>query len=152
TKRGVLLSLAFGVAIFAAIACGSDKKESTSSSTAATTAAGTAAAAAGTSAPTQTALNYTPAPKDQQVLTVQYAEPDFLDPHKSQFSQDIGVERMLFRGLFATDDKGTPIPAVAKELPTQQNGGISADGKTIKVTLKDNQKWSDGSPLTAKDF
>ncbi len=113
------------IAVLSAVACGGEKQE-----TRATTApSGTQAAQAG---------GYTPAPKDQQVLRVPYAEPDFLDPHKSQFAQDIGVERMLFKGLFGTDEKGNPIPVVARELPTQQNGGISADGKTLTIKLKDN--------------
>jgi oligopeptide transport system substrate-binding protein len=32
------------------------------------------------------------------------------------------------------------------------NGGISADGTTYTVKIKDGAKWSDGKPLTAKDF
>jgi oligopeptide transport system substrate-binding protein len=122
----------------AVLACGGEKQE-----------------AKGTAAPggAAQATGYTPAPRDQQRFVVNMgATPDFLDPHKSQFEQDIAIERLLFRGLFYTDDKGNPIPAVAAELPTQQNGGISADGKTLTIKLKDNQKWSDGSPLTAKDF
>ncbi len=137
-RKGGLVAAVVAFALLSAVACGGEKQE-----TRATTApSGTQAAQAG----------YTPAPKDQQVLRVPYAEPDFLDPHKSQFAQDIGIERMLFKGLFGTDEKGNPIPVVARELPTQQNGGISADGKTLTIKLKDNQKWSDGSPLTAKDF
>src|SRR5262245_52935096 len=143
----MLLSLALGLAVVVAVACGSDDKKSTSN---ATSAAGTTAAGAASQAPSG---GYTAAPKEQQVLTVNLgSEPDFLDPHKSQFEQDIAVERLLFRGLFYTDDKGIAIPGVAKDIPTAQNGGISTDGKTMKITLKDGQKWSDGSPLTAKDF
>ena len=32
------------------------------------------------------------------------------------------------------------------------NGGVSADGKTITLKLRDDIKWSDGTPLTSKDF
>jgi ABC-type transport system substrate-binding protein len=141
TKRRFLVSsLTLGAATAVAAACGSDDAEESGSSQ------GAATQADRTQAPAA-------APKDQQTLVVAYpAQPVYLDPHKSQFSQDISIERWLYRPLFWVNDKGEPVAAVAKELPTQQNGGISQDGKTIKVTLKDGQKWSDGSPLTAKDF
>ncbi len=162
TRKGGLLMAVLATTVLVAVACGSSSKEETKSTTtsgatqaAATSApSGTSAAAAATTAPTQAAAqNYTPAPKDQQKLIVNMgATPDFLDPHKSQFEQDIAIERLLYRGLFYTDDKGNPIPGVAAEVPTTQNGGISADGKTLTIKLKSGQKWSDGSPLTAKDF
>jgi oligopeptide transport system substrate-binding protein len=146
SKRSFLTSLALGAAVVVAAACGSDSKEEP------TGGAQTGAQATTAAGATQAAADYTPAPKEQQVFRLGYTQPDFLDPHKSQFTQDIGIERLTFRGLFFTDEKGTSIPAVAKEVPTQQNGGISADGKTLKIALKDGQKWSDGSALTAKDF
>jgi len=59
---------------------------------------------------------------------------------------------MLFRGLFQLDKDSKPVPAMAAELPTQQNGGISTDGKKVTVKLKPGLKWSDGSALTSKDF
>jgi len=145
SKRQLLQTMPLGLAAVAVtVACGSDSDETSTQQGAATTGAqGTQAAAGG----------YTPAEKDQQTFVVAYsAQPVYLDPHKSQFAQDIAVERMLYRPLFWVNEQGEPVAAVAKELPTLQNGGISQDGKTLKVTLKDGQKWSDGSPLTAKDF
>jgi peptide/nickel transport system substrate-binding protein len=44
------------------------------------------------------------------------------------------------------------VPNLAAEIPTKENGGISADGKIFKVKLKRDVKWSDGQPLTAKDI
>jgi peptide/nickel transport system substrate-binding protein len=38
------------------------------------------------------------------------------------------------------------------ELPTDENGGISEDGKTITLKLRNDLVWSDGEPLTADDF
>jgi peptide/nickel transport system substrate-binding protein len=46
---------------------------------------------------------------------------------------------------------GNPRPMLATDVPTQENGGISADGKTVTVELKSGLKWSDGTPLTASD-
>jgi len=43
------------------------------------------------------------------------------------------------------------VPGLAAEVPTIENGGISADGLTITYKLKDGLKWSDGDPVTSAD-
>lgn len=50
------------------------------------------------------------------------------------------------------NDKNEAVPYLVKELPTMENGGISADGKTITLHLREDIKWSDGTPLTSDDF
>ncbi len=37
-------------------------------------------------------------------------------------------------------------------MPSLENGGISADGKTLTMKLREDLVWSDGTPLTADDF
>lgn len=44
-----------------------------------------------------------------------------------------------------------PIPELLTVIPTQHNGGISADGKTITYHLRKGVKWSDGAPFDAGD-
>ena len=45
-------------------------------------------------------------------------------------------------------DAGTQVvPGLAKDMPQ-----ISADGKTYKLTLRPNMKYSDGTPIKASDF
>src|SRR5215216_361672 len=56
------------------------------------------------------------------------------------------------KGLWSFDDKNQPVPEIAAEIPTSENGGLSADGKTITVKLRDDVKWSDGEDVTADDF
>jgi peptide/nickel transport system substrate-binding protein len=46
---------------------------------------------------------------------------------------------------------GNPTAELAREVPTQRNGGISHDGRTIVYHLRSNLRWSDGSPLTSDD-
>src|SRR5690349_12507736 len=43
-------------------------------------------------------------------ITIVYPEPESFDPHYSSFAQDIGVQRMVFRGLFriGLDNKPSP--------------------------------------------
>ena len=147
------LTLLFGVLalVVFAVACGGDKTEEAKDTTsgAATQAASQATATGQAPAAGRPA---DAAPDDQQILRAKTAEPQYLDPHRSSFASDISVERMLFRGLFQLDKDAKPVPAMAAELPTQQNGGISADGKKITVKMKPGLKWSDGTALTAKDF
>ncbi len=50
------------------------------------------------------------------------------------------------------DDQNNPVPSLITEIPSTSNGGISADGKTLTFKLRDDIQWSDGTPLTAKDF
>ena len=50
------------------------------------------------------------------------------------------------------DDKNVPYPSLVSEMPTFDNGGISEDGLTITLKLRDGLTWSDGEPLTSEDF
>ncbi len=45
----------------------------------------------------------------------------------------------------------TPIPCLAKEVPSRANGSISDDLKTVTYHLLEDVVWSDGQPFTAKD-
>lgn len=53
---------------------------------------------------------------------------------------------------FLTTGANGPLePELALRVPTQKNGGISADGKSITFELRPNLKWSDGQSLTSED-
>ena len=80
-------------------------------------------------------------------ITIVYPEPESFDPHYSAFAQDIGVQRMVWRGLYRLTLGNKTEPEMAASMPE-----ISSDGKTYTVKLQAGLKWSDGQPLTAKDF
>lgn len=88
------------------------------------------------------------APADQQKITIQFAEPQFYDPHRSNFEQDIGIERMLFRGLYNLTDDGDGGVEVVNAMA---DGEPTVNGNVYTVTLGDH-KWSDGEPVTAANF
>jgi len=89
------------------------------------------------------------APPEQQVLVAQSAEPEFFDPHRSNFEQDIAVERALFRGLYQLVlDESDNVVA----MPAMADGEPQINGNVYTIKLKSGLKWSDGQPLTAKDF
>lgn len=53
--------------------------------------------------------------------------------------------------LFVAGEDGAYLPVLASEVPTVENGGISADSLTVTVKLLDGVLWSDGEPFTADD-
>jgi len=76
------------------------------------------------------------------------AEPDTIDPQKESFVNEVAQTMMVFESLMTFDPKTLkPIPGAAKANPT-----LSADGLTYTYTLRDGLKYSDGSPVLAKDF
>ncbi|PTE23382.1 ABC transporter substrate-binding protein [Cereibacter changlensis JA139] len=78
-------------------------------------------------------------------------EPTVFNPHLLHIEVDEGVHYAVFDPLFDVDPEGNFYPLLATEVPTVENGGISADGLSWKVTLRDDVTWHDGTPFTAED-
>jgi peptide/nickel transport system substrate-binding protein len=76
---------------------------------------------------------------------------DNLNPLLSGQAGVTDIAQFLFSGLIRYDAEGNAIPDAAREVPTQRNGGISADGKTVTYHLRPNVRFADGKPLTADD-
>ncbi len=133
---------------------------STTASTAPAT-AGSTTAASSTTAGTGTtgAVAYTPqgtkaanAADKQTYRLAALADPKTLDPATAQYADSIGYIHLMYDSLYSYDDKGNLVPRAAVEVPTVQNGGISQDGKTYTIKIRPGQKYSDGSPVTAKEY
>jgi len=78
-------------------------------------------------------------------------EPDNLNPFIGWQNQDYEIWSINYSFLFGFGVSDKPTLDLAKEFPTQQNGGLSADGKVWTVRLRPGLRWSDGQPLTAAD-
>ncbi|HEX2526600.1 MAG TPA: peptide ABC transporter substrate-binding protein [Geminicoccus sp.] len=78
-------------------------------------------------------------------------EPTVFNPLMLHIEVDEGVYFNLFSPLWRPGPDGNLIPDLVTEIPTAENGGISADGLTWRLKLKDNVKWHDGTPFTAED-
>jgi len=78
-------------------------------------------------------------------------EPDTLNPLLSGMVlvHDLGALTMGY--LFVFGPSGQPVPSLATEVPTQRNGDISRDGKTIVYKLRHGVVWHDGAPFTSAD-
>ncbi len=74
-----------------------------------------------------------------------------LNPHFAVGTKDQEGSRIFYEPLAAWDDDGNLVPMLAAEVPTTQNGGLSADGSTVTWKLKKDVQWHDGKPFTADD-
>ncbi len=74
-----------------------------------------------------------------------------LNPHFATGTKDQDGCRIFYEPLGSWDADGNLVPILAAEVPTRENGGLSADGKVVTWKLKQNVKWHDGKPFTADD-
>ena len=89
--------------------------------------------------------------KGGQVVVGLSQEPTVMDPLRPHIEVDEGVYMALYNPLWAVDPKGNLIPQLAAEVPTVENGGLSADGLTWTIKLRPGVVWHDGTPFTAND-
>jgi peptide/nickel transport system substrate-binding protein len=61
------------------------------------------------------------------------------------------LDTALYLPLFYGDGQGVIHPGAAMEIPTVQNGGISADIRTWTFHLRPHLVWTDGAPYDARD-
>jgi oligopeptide transport system substrate-binding protein len=80
-----------------------------------------------------------------------FQDPGTWDPGESDIETDSELMQNVFDNLWRFDDKLNIIPDLATAVPTQANGGISADGLTYTVHLNPAAKFSNGDPFTSKD-
>ncbi|QXB54667.1 peptide ABC transporter substrate-binding protein [Aeromonas sp. FDAARGOS 1415] len=95
-----------------------------------------------------TTVGQTPVLSDRQVLVKgNGAEPESLDPAliRSGFPGEV-VLVDLFEGLVSEDGQGRIVPAQA------QRWEMREDGLVWRFFLRPQLKWSNGEPLTARDF
>lgn len=90
------------------------------------------------------------APKGQVVIGFSQ-EITVLHPLMPANEVDQGVWWNLFSPLWGLDQAGKFVPVLAKDVPSVANGGISADGLSWKVELRDGVKWHDGKDFSAED-
>jgi len=82
------------------------------------------------------------------------ADPANLNPlfaHQDAASVELQVARLAFEPFIDLDERGRPTPALLSVVPSRQNRGISADGRTITYHLRAAVKWQDGRPVTSDD-
>lgn len=84
---------------------------------------------------------------DSDTLRMQLAsEPDRLDPALNSTVDGATLAANTFGGLYTYDENGQTAPNFATGYT------VSDDGLTYTFTMREGLMWSDGTPLTAKDF
>ena len=78
-------------------------------------------------------------------------EPATLMPHFDLLTLTHEVQHLIFDCLFVVGPDGDYLPQLATEVPTLANGGVSEDGSTYTIRLRDDVQWHDGEPLTSED-
>ncbi len=79
------------------------------------------------------------------------ADPHGFNPIYPTNQEDDWLASLCFDLLVTQDGAGRLVPDLAADVPTLRNGGISADGKTIRYTLRRGVRWHDGAPFTSAD-
>jgi peptide/nickel transport system substrate-binding protein len=77
--------------------------------------------------------------------------PTLLNPHFATGTKDQDGSRIFYEPFASWDVDGNLNAILAAEIPSIQNGGLSADAKSVTWKLKPGVKWHDGKPCTADD-
>src|SRR5689334_24829869 len=83
--------------------------------------------------------------------TLFWQAPTLLNPHFAIGTKDQEGSRIFYEPLAIWDNDGNLVPILAAEIPTRENGGVAADGKSVTWKLKRGVTWHDGKPFTADD-
>ena len=91
-------------------------------------------------------------PEEERVLTILYWQaPTLPGSYLSAGFKDIDAGAITLDPLAKYDPDGNLAPALAAQIPTLENGGVSQDLTSITWKLKEGLRWSDGSNMTADD-
>ena len=85
------------------------------------------------------------------ITLLQWQAPSQANSLLSNGTKDLLAGSLVLEPLAEFAPDGSVVPALATEVPTQSNGGISEDLTQITWNLRDDVLWSDGTPFTAED-
>src|SRR3954454_1823548 len=80
-----------------------------------------------------------PKPAGQAIVGLSQ-EPTVFNPLMLHIEVDEAVYFNLFSGLWRVDPKGNFTPDLASEIPSLENGGISADGLTWRIKVNQRRR------------
>ncbi|MGH7687931.1 MAG: peptide ABC transporter substrate-binding protein [Candidatus Dormibacteria bacterium] len=89
--------------------------------------------------------------KSQVLRFPTYQDPHTWDPGAMDAEVDTEFAQNVFDNLWRFDDNLNLVSDIASAVPTASNGGISADGQTYTIHLKQNVTFANGDKMTAKD-
>ncbi len=169
-KRGVALGLSAPAIAALLAACGDDDDETPETSGEPTSPAATEPAGGSTPATSEAAATEETAAGGTEtapatgattggrgrgagdLLRILYWQaPPMLNPHFANGNLVSAPAAIVLEPLVRVNPAGEIVPVQCEQAPTLENGGLSADGKTITYTLVEGLVWSDGTPVTSED-
>ena len=112
---------------------------------------GAAAAVAFAPVMAQAAGHEGPRGRDGNVSIIYWQAPSILNPFLSGGTKDVESASMIIEPLARYDQGGNLTPWLVEEIPSVDNGGVSADLTSITWKITPGLKWSDGSDFTSAD-
>lgn len=98
-----------------------------------------------------TVPSYAERGSDGQVNIIYWQAPSIMNPYLSSGTKELEAASLVLEPLARFDENGVMVPYIAKEIPTLANGGVAEDLTSITWKIGKNEKWSDGSKVTAHD-
>jgi len=95
---------------------------------------------------------YAPTRRGGGALRVLYWQAStLLNPHFAVGTTNQDASRIFYEPLAGWASDGTLHPILAAEIPSVENGGLAADGRSVTWKLKRGVKWHDGQDFSADD-
>ncbi|MEM1235603.1 MAG: peptide ABC transporter substrate-binding protein [Pseudomonadota bacterium] len=88
---------------------------------------------------------------DGEVRIIYWQAPSILNPFLSGGTKDVESASMIIEPLARYNQMGELVPWLVDEVPTVDNGGVSADLTSITWKITEGLLWSDGTPFTSAD-
>ncbi len=88
---------------------------------------------------------------DGNVSIIYWQAPSILNPFLSGGTKDVESSSMIIEPLARYNETGALVPWLVDEIPTVENGGVSADLTSITWKITPGIKWSDGTDFTSAD-
>src|SRR5690348_5590606 len=151
TRRSVLTRAAVGLTggVFASLLAACSSSSPTISAPTSAPAAPTTAPAAGATSKPAAAATTAPAAASSggrgtggNLRVLMWQGPTIINSHLSQGTKDFIAARFCCDPLMTVGADGKSSPVLAAEVPSKDNGGLSADGTTVTYKLKPGIEWS----------
>ena len=86
---------------------------------------------------------------DGNVSIIYWQAPSILNPFLSGGTKDVESSSIIIEPLARYNETGELVPWLVDQVPTVDNGGVSADLTTITWKITPGLLWSDGTPFTS---
>ncbi|MGQ9627882.1 MAG: ABC transporter substrate-binding protein [Anaerolineae bacterium] len=99
-------------------------------------------------------MAYGAAPDTETYIDAWFGEPETLDPAWTYETSGASIEQNIYEGLvwFNREKADDFVPALATEVPTVENGGISKDLLTYTFKIRKGVKFHEGGTLEPHDI